>query len=58
VKAVTAIGYARVSTREQNPALQHDALITAGRAKAFTTSPPAPEPTGRNSPTPRSICAR
>jgi DNA invertase Pin-like site-specific DNA recombinase len=33
---VTAIGYARVSTREQNPTLQHDALINAGCAKVFT----------------------
>jgi DNA invertase Pin-like site-specific DNA recombinase len=33
---VTAIGYARVSTREQNPALQHDALTAAGCARVFT----------------------
>ena len=33
---VTAIGYARVSTRDQNPALQHDALAAAGCAKVFT----------------------
>jgi DNA invertase Pin-like site-specific DNA recombinase len=33
---VTAVGYARVSTREQNPALQHDALTTAGCARVFT----------------------
>ena len=33
---VTAIGYARVSTREQNSALQHDALAAAGCARVFT----------------------
>jgi DNA invertase Pin-like site-specific DNA recombinase len=33
---VTAIGYARVSTTEQNPALQHDALTAAGCARVFT----------------------
>lgn len=33
---MTAIGYARVSTRDQNPALQHDALTTAGCARVFT----------------------
>lgn len=31
-----AIGYARVSTREQNPALQHDALTAAGCTRVFT----------------------
>ncbi|AGL15147.1 hypothetical protein L083_1637 [Actinoplanes sp. N902-109] len=34
--AMTAIGYARVSTREQSPALQHDALTAAGCARVFT----------------------
>lgn len=33
---VTDIGYARVSTREQNPDLQHDALTKAGCTKTFT----------------------
>jgi DNA invertase Pin-like site-specific DNA recombinase len=32
---VTFIGYARVSTLDQDPALQHDALIKAGCAKLF-----------------------
>jgi DNA invertase Pin-like site-specific DNA recombinase len=32
---VTAVGYARVSTCEQKPALQHDALTTAGCVKVF-----------------------
>jgi hypothetical protein len=36
VRTVTAIGYARVSTRDQNPALQHDALTKAGCARVFT----------------------
>lgn len=30
------IGYARVSTGEQNPDLQHDALTTAGATRVFT----------------------
>ena len=30
------IGYARVSTQEQDPALQHDALEQAGCDKVFT----------------------
>lgn len=30
------LGYARVSTAEQDPALQHDALRTAGCAQVFT----------------------
>jgi DNA invertase Pin-like site-specific DNA recombinase len=33
---VTAVGYARVSTTDQNPALQHDALTQAGCTKVFT----------------------
>ncbi|MEV0900892.1 recombinase family protein [Actinoplanes sp. NPDC049802] len=33
---MTDIGYARVSTREQNPDLQHDALTNAGCIKTFT----------------------
>ena len=33
---MTAVGYARVSTRDQNPALQHDALTAAGCIKVFT----------------------
>ena len=33
---MTAVGYARVSSREQNPALQHDALAQAGCARVFT----------------------
>lgn len=33
---VTVIGYARVSTLEQDPALQHDALAAAGAEKVFT----------------------
>lgn len=33
---MTVIGYARVSTRDQNPALQHDALTKAGCARVFT----------------------
>lgn len=30
------VGYARVSTQDQNPALQHDALTAAGCEKVFT----------------------
>lgn len=30
------VGYARVSTLEQDPALQHDALTTAGAVRVFT----------------------
>jgi len=30
------VGYARVSTLEQDPALQHDALTAAGAVRAFT----------------------
>ncbi|MGH2715856.1 MAG: recombinase family protein [Thermoleophilaceae bacterium] len=30
------LGYARVSTLEQDPALQHDALLAAGCARVFT----------------------
>ena len=33
---MTIVGYARVSTLEQDPALQHDALTAAGAAKVFT----------------------
>ncbi|MEI4281436.1 recombinase family protein [Klenkia terrae] len=33
---MTVVGYARVSTLEQDPALQHDALTAAGAAKVFT----------------------
>ena len=33
---MTVVGYARVSTLEQDPALQHDALTTAGAGKVFT----------------------
>lgn len=33
---VTLVGYARVSTLEQDPALQHDALVAAGAARVFT----------------------
>jgi DNA invertase Pin-like site-specific DNA recombinase len=33
---VPAIGYARVSGRQQSPALQHDALTAAGCARTFT----------------------
>jgi DNA invertase Pin-like site-specific DNA recombinase len=34
-RRVTTVGYARVSTRDQNPALQHDALAVAGCSKVF-----------------------
>ena len=30
------LGYARVSTTEQDPALQHDALVTAGCWRTWT----------------------
>lgn len=33
---MSVIGYARVSTIEQNPALQHDALTAAGAVRTFT----------------------
>jgi DNA invertase Pin-like site-specific DNA recombinase len=33
---MTLIGYARVSTRDQDPSLQHDALTAAGCARIFT----------------------
>lgn len=33
---MTLIGYARVSTRDQDPALQHDALTAAGCERIFT----------------------
>lgn len=33
---MTVVGYARVSTLEQDPALQHDALTAAGAEKVFT----------------------
>ena len=33
---MTVVGYARVSTLEQDPALQHDALTAAGAVKVFT----------------------
>ena len=33
---MTVVGYARVSTLEQDPALQHDALAAAGAEKVFT----------------------
>jgi DNA invertase Pin-like site-specific DNA recombinase len=32
---VANVGYVRVSTIDQDPALQHDALVTAGCAKVF-----------------------
>ncbi len=41
------LGYARVSTTEQDPALQHDALAAAGCSACSPTPPPAPRPTGR-----------
>ena len=34
--AVSLVGYARVSTGEQDPALQHDALTAAGAVRLFT----------------------
>ncbi|KQS66656.1 recombinase family protein [Modestobacter sp. Leaf380] len=33
---MTIVGYARVSTLEQDPALQHDALAAVGAEKVFT----------------------
>lgn len=36
VSGMALLGYARVSTLEQDPSLQHDALVGAGCARVFT----------------------
>jgi DNA invertase Pin-like site-specific DNA recombinase len=36
ILAMTLVGYARVSTRDQDPSLQHDALAAAGCDRVFT----------------------
>ena len=35
-QAVSLVGYSRVSTVDQNPELQHDALLAAGCSRVFT----------------------
>jgi DNA invertase Pin-like site-specific DNA recombinase len=40
------IGYGRVSTRDQNPDAQHDALTAAGVTPCSWTRPPASWPAG------------
>ena len=46
--AVNMVGYARVSTLEQDPALQHDALTAAGAVRVFTDYASAPPPPARS----------
>jgi DNA invertase Pin-like site-specific DNA recombinase len=36
IRGMSLVGYARVSTSDQNPALQHDALDAAGCTRTFT----------------------
>ena len=52
------IGYARVSTIDQNPALQMDALKTAGCDKVLLKKPPVHTATGRNLKRPSTIYAK
>ena len=51
---VVLVGYMRVSTAEQNLALQRDALLAAGVApeRIYETPAPAPSPTAPASPAP------
>jgi DNA invertase Pin-like site-specific DNA recombinase len=41
------VGYARVSTADQDPALQHDALAAAGCKKVFEETVPWARPPDR-----------